>query len=113
MRGASEAADIFQREENEGGDVDNVADQGELGLGVGLPAGLITSDLLDVLNSGDNEGEGGDEEDQQGEDGEYVGSSAGPGLLHEVPHRTSGQNDNEDDDDEEKEDEEEEEEDIT
>ena len=26
VRGAGEAADIFQREENEGGDIDNVAD---------------------------------------------------------------------------------------
>ena len=113
VRGASEAADILQCEEHKGGDVHHVADHGELRLGAGLGAGLITSDLLDVLNSGDNEGEGGDEEDQQGEDGEYVGPSAGPGLLHEVPHSTSGQNYNKDDDDDEEEEEEEEEEDIT
>ena len=63
VRGTSEAADILQCEENKGGDVDNVADQGQLGLGAGLRAGLITSDLLDVLHCGDYEGDGGDEDD--------------------------------------------------
>ena len=91
VRGTSQPADILQREEDKGGDLDNVADHGELRLGAGLGAGLITSDLLDVVHGGDDEGDGGDEDDQQGHDGKDVGSSAGPGLLHEVPHRTSGQ----------------------
>ena len=86
MGGAGEAADILQSEEDKGGDVDNVADQGELRLSAGLGAGLITSDLLDLIHGGNDEGDGGDEDDQQGHDGEDVGSSARPRLLHEVPH---------------------------
>ena len=92
MRATGEAADILQSEEDKGGDVDNVADQRELRLRAGLRAGLVASDLLDILHGGDDEGDGGDEDDQEGHDGKDVGSSAGPGLLQEVPHRTPGEN---------------------